>query len=254
MIKPESFYTTVIYPECILDKKLCQSECTDSVIFSYYFEAGLLRSSKRSYFLDLYCSYLSQLDYLIDKYNIDTVIELGSGLGSLGIYFGINNIKYLGFDMDLKSIEFANKRVQRYSSSLRFNPKFSHFDCSNIDDLPLPNGRNLVISQFSFNMMDPVNHDLIPRLLSSNVSIISILDGNPSYCLNRFAPPSRSLGSRINPSYINTFQNTRLFAGSILPPLPFPRFFFKYSRLISNLFRFTSLSRSFFFTILNSPS
>ena len=202
----DKFFLDLLLPETLISRKFDEQ----SSLYTYYKNAGLVDVNTRPYFLNLYSKFLSKIDLFIEKYKAKKIIDLGCGIGTTALYCGIKNYKYIGIDIDQESISIAKKRIERLSkiSQSFIKPNLYLMDCSNLskinDEFNL--GEALVISQFAFNMMDPVRNKLISNLLKYNINSLIILDGNPHCIFNKFLKPSTNNNFKLSVGLINKYQ------------------------------------------------
>ena len=226
-MKPKTFFHNFLLPEVMLDGMLDKP----SELFLYYRDAGLVSPWTRPYFYDLYSTFLAGIQSLfITHPSPICVIDLGCGVGTTGIFCALNSIPYHGFDICRSSLGIAGKRSSELGKVVNglasyLSPTFSCLDCTNLDAIAqvVDFSDALVVSQFAFNMMDPLTSHLLERILSYGVRGVVLLDGNPDYCLSSLLPASSHRCTKLSPGYVSSLLKSypsfhlEVFPGAVLP-------------------------------------
>ena len=249
----DKFFLDLLLPETLISRKFDKQSC----LYSYYKNAGLVDVKTRPYFLNLYSKFLSKIDLFIEKYKATKIIDLGCGIGTTALYCGMKNYKYIGIDKDEESISIAKKRIEKLSKITQsfIKPNLYLMDCSNLSKINDQfNFKNtLVISQFAFNMMDPVRNKLISNLLNYNINSMIILDGNPHCVFNKLLKPSTNNNIKLSVGLIKQYEKNfseyefNVEIGALFPKR-FLGFFHKFNKIWNSIIP-KFLARSLIYTV-----
>jgi ubiquinone/menaquinone biosynthesis C-methylase UbiE len=103
-------------------------------------------------------SAINEAKRLIEKCNCNensTIVDVGCGQGRLpiGLLRFFKNIKYTGFDVDKRSIQWCNKHIASKSKTFSFNHLNLGNERYNPEGAPLNNGFNFPVSDNSIDII-----------------------------------------------------------------------------------------------------
>lgn len=158
----------------------------------YYHEAGLLTRWKRPFFKHHYCESLAQAvnTFFGARHTRPRLLDLGSGMGTQSILFGLLGANVTSLDMDVTSLAVLQARRRLYErvaqrpvpvmpvavDAFTFDYAACRFDG--------------LYSLFALNTMQPTGR-LLPLILSAikGPGQVVIQDGNGGWWLRAFRPP-----------------------------------------------------------------
>lgn len=148
---------------------------------SYYVEAGLLDSSRRSFFRRHYAeSFADAAAFLLERGGSPLILDLGCGMGTQSLYLALRGARVLGLDLDETALAIFQKRIDFYEkrSGRALAITIRRADALQFDYQPFA-PIDGVYSMFAFNMMQPSGEllNILSPALSEDARF-AVIDGN----------------------------------------------------------------------------